>query len=322
MKIHLQSRSGMTLIEMAVTAGLVGVLGLIIYSLLNIGTILGAKNTATNTAHQQARVAMLEMIQHLHSAVSLPQMTDANGVPYPSPAPASAEGISFQQWGSAPLLVNGNWVVTPNGGPFKIIADTAAMPGSQNFVKIALPSASPLPVVNQRLIIPTHQIEGDITAVSARVPLSGSWDSLTITLASIPAPSPAPSPVASPGMLPVQIQGTTPGPTPSAAGDVICYITDRCSYRVVLASAGPPVVYTLQWTKTSDPASPRNIVTDITNPKPFSIPATPAGALYYRFVAAIDLSTSDPNYSNRGYKSANILLNGQVPYKARLTTYQ
>jgi hypothetical protein len=47
-----------------------------------------------------------------------------------------------------------------------------------------------------------------------------------------------------------------------------------------------------------------------------------AGASYYRFVAAIDLSTSDVNYTNRGYKSANILLNGQVPQKARLTTYQ
>jgi Tfp pilus assembly protein PilE len=308
MKIHPQSRSGMTLIEMAVTAGLVGVLGLIIYSLLNIGTILGAKNTATNTAHQQARVAMLEMIQHLHSAVSLPQMTDAGGVPYPSPAPASAEGISFQQWSM---------------GPLKIIADTAALPSSsppgvsQNFVMVRLPSSTaPSPMPGQHLIVPTLQIEGDITAVS------GNWDSVTITLASLPAPSPAPSPAPAPGMLPVRIQGTTPGPTPSAAGDVICYITDHCSYKVVVASAGPPVVYTLQWTKTNDPASPRSIVTDITNSKPFSIPATPAGALYYRFVAAIDLSTSDPNYSNRGYKSANILLNGQVPYKARLTTYQ
>jgi hypothetical protein len=38
------------------------VLGLVIFSLLNIGTVLGAKNTAMNTAHQQARTAMLKMI--------------------------------------------------------------------------------------------------------------------------------------------------------------------------------------------------------------------------------------------------------------------
>ena len=29
-----------------------------------------------------------------------------------------------------------------------------------------------------------------------------------------------------------------------------------------------------------------------------------------------------PSHSNRGFKSANILLNGQVPMRARLTTYQ
>ena len=308
MKIHSASRSGLTLVELSVTTGVVGVLGLIIYALLNMGTILGAKNTAVNTAHQQARVAMLEMVQDLHSAISLPAMTNATGTPYPAPSPSatpiSAEGISFQQW---------------SGGPFKVIANSSPMPGSQNFVHITLPnSTTTLPVVNQKLIIPTHQIEGDITAVT------GAWSDLTITLANMPAPSPAPSPGPSPAdgsLLPVRIQGTTPGGNPSANGDVVCYITDVCSYRVVQASAGPPIVYKLQWVKRSDPLV-RDIVTDITNPKPFSIPATPLGALYYRFVAAIDLSTSDPKYSNRGYKAANILLNGQVPYKARLTTYQ
>ena len=88
--------------------------------------------------------------------------------------------------------------------------------------------------------------------------------------------------------LPVAIQGTA---TTSAVGDVVCYITDRCSYNVVLVSAGPPAEHKLQWSKQGT----RDIVNDITNPRPFSIPPTPAGALYYRFVAAIDLSTSDPS---------------------------
>src|SRR4030088_908645 len=100
MKIHIQSRRGLTLVELSVTMTLVGVLGLIIYSLLNTGMVLGAKNTAVNTAHQQARVAMLEMLQNLHSSVSVPALADASGTPYPSPVPASAEGIAFQQWRS------------------------------------------------------------------------------------------------------------------------------------------------------------------------------------------------------------------------------
>jgi len=280
MRFLSSSRRGLTLVETVVTTGLVGILGLIIYTLLNMGTVLGARNTATNTAHQQARVAMIEMIQDLHAAVSLPQLQGIVGT--------QASGISFQQWGS--VVQNG--VVTNNGGPHKIKLDAAA---GQKIVRVDCVNGQPKPIVGQRLIVPTHQIESDIDAVS------GGSNDLTITLHD---------------NLPVAINGTGAG-----FGDVVCYITDRCSYDVVQVSAGPPAEYKLQWTKRSAPPA-RDIVNDITNPRPFSIPTTPAGALYYRFVAAVDLSTSDPKYSKRGYKSANILLNGQVPFKARLTTYQ
>jgi hypothetical protein len=280
MRVHSSSRSGLTLVELSVTTGLVGVLGLIIYTLLNMGTVLGARNTATNTAHQQARIAMIEMIQDLHAAVSLPALQGIIGT--------QASGISFQQWGS--VVQNG--VVTNNGGPHEIRNDAAA---GQKVIHIRVTGSQPNPIVGQRVIVPTHQIESDIDAVSG-----GSGD-LTLTLHD---------------NLPVAINGTVSG-----SGDIVCYITDRCSYDVVLVNAGPPAEYKLQWTKRSAPPA-RDIVNDITNPRPFSIPTTPAGALYYRFVAAVDLSTSDPKYSKRGYKSANILLNGQVPFKARLTTYQ
>lgn len=277
MKSRSSSRSGVTMLELSITLGLVGVLGLIIYSLLNIGTILGAKNTAVNTAHQQARIAMLQMIEDLHSAISLPSLQDVVGT--------QAAGISFQQWGAVPV----NGVVTPNGGPHKVKSDVAA---GQKVIHIVVTSGQATPVVGQRLIVPTHQIEDDIGAIS------GTASDLTVTLAH---------------NLPVAITGTA-----STIGDVVCYITDRCSYNVVKVSDGPPAEYKLQWSRQGT----RDIVNDITNPRPFSIPPTPAGALYYRFVAAIDLSTSDMNYSKRGYKSANILLDGQVPFKARLTTYQ
>jgi hypothetical protein len=277
MKIRSLSRSGLSLIEISVTMGLTGVVGMVIYSLLNIGTILGAKNTATNTAHQQARIAMIEMMQDIHSAISLPALQGVVGT--------QASGISFQMWGAR--VTNG--VSTPNGGPHKIKEDANTGQAEINIDT----GSQPKPQVGQRLIVPTHQIEDDIIQVN------GPADDCRVTLAH---------------NLPVAIKGTH-----STVGDVICYITDRCAYNVVQVSAGPPAEYKLQWTNT---AGTRDIVNDITNPRPFSIPPTEAGALYYRFVAAVDLSTSDPKYSKRGYKSANILLNGQVPYKARLTTYQ
>jgi prepilin-type N-terminal cleavage/methylation domain-containing protein len=290
MKIHSQSQGGLTLIELSVTMGLVGVLGLIIYSLLNIGTILGAKNTAVNTAHQQARVAMLQMTQDLHAAISLPFLfdVDASGTPVwdatlpagvqvpalsKGPAGGPAAGIAFQQW---------------SGGPYKIVpkadpSPAAGYPAGQKVIHIIVTSGA-APIAGQRLIVPTHQIEDRISSVSG-----GNGD-LTVTLDN---------------NLPVDIRGTT-----SAAGDIVCYASDRCWYFI--ANNG------LTWHRQGD----RVMVTDITNTKPFSTPSTPAGALYYRFVAAIDLSTADLNYTNRGYKAANILLNGLVPFKGRLTTYQ
>jgi prepilin-type N-terminal cleavage/methylation domain-containing protein len=278
MKIQRPTQSGMTMAELSITMVVVGVLGLVIYSLLNIGTVLGAKNTATNTAHQRARIAMLDMIQDLHGAVSLPALKGVVG--------NQGSGISFQMWGAAPS----SGVMTPNGGPHKIIADADT---DDDHIHIAVTSGQPKPRVGQRVIIPTHQIELDI------VNTSGPTSDFELEFAQD---------------LPRPIKGTN-----STVGDIVCYITDRCSYDIVLVNAGPPAEYKLQFTNTQ---GTRDIVSDITNPRPFSIPTTPAGALYYRFVAAIDLSTSDPKYSRRGYKSANILLNGQVPFRARLTTYQ
>jgi prepilin-type N-terminal cleavage/methylation domain-containing protein len=294
MKLSTSTR-GFTLIELMFTTVLIGVLGLIIYSLLNTGMVLGAKNTAVNTAHQQARVAMLEMLQNLHSSVSVPALADASGTPYPSPVPASAEGIAFQQWRS---------------GPHKILPGGSGPSGdyttSDNTIHINVTGGSPAaPTVGQRLIIPTHQIEGDVTAVS------GNANNLSVTMDNFLVPLGTASSYQLPGggwaihALPIAISGTG-----SALGDIVCFITDRCAYTVANNA--------LSWRK----QGVRVIVNDITNNTPFSTPPTPAGAPYNRVVAAIDLSTADLQYNNRGFKSANILLNGQVPMKAQLTHYQ
>lgn len=299
MKLSQRTR-GFTLIEVIFTTVIISVVGLVVYSLLNINTILGAKNTAVNTAHQQARVAMLQMVQDLRSAVSLPALANASGVPYASPAPAAAEGISFQQWAAR------------EGGPHKILANVDSGDTMVRIIVTAGPGATVTqsrPKVGQRLIVPTHQIEGDITAVS------GTNSDYRLTLGNIQGPplgvqeataAGLPFPVVYPvNRLPVDIKGTD-----STVGDVVCFVTDRCWYSV--SNGG------LNWHRQGD----RVIVNDITNSAPFGTPTTPAGALYYRFVAAIDLSTSDLDYTNRGFKSANVLLNGQVPMKVRLTTYQ
>jgi len=278
--------AGFKLVELMITVALISVVGLVLYSILYTSTVLGAKNTAINVAHQQARVAMIDMLQDLHSAVSLPALSDSTGAPYASPAPTAAAGISFQTWSSGPHRIRNN----------------VAKDDTQ--IRLALtPNAGPTPVAGQRIIIPAYQIEADIASVS------GNAADFRINLSNLSGPALTP-PVTYPistGAMPLAINGTGFG----AVGDVVCFITDRCSYAV----AGN----NLNWKWKSNTKAVANYVTNST---PFSTPTTPAGALYYRFVAAIDLSTSDTQYSNRGYKSANIMLNGQVPFKTRLTTYQ
>ena len=269
MRLQAQT-SARTMIELLFAVALLGVFGLTIYSLLNVGTILGAKNAAVNTAHQQARTAMLQMKQDLHSTVSLPQLIDANGTVLTTGGPAA--GISFQLWSI---------------GPLQIANDSAV---GSNVVQVKVPSGTPAPVAGERLIVPTHQIEEDITAVTNP---SGTTYALTLARTITSA-----------------INGTQ-APTNY---NIVCYITDRCSYVVNNQS--------LQWNGPTTRKAFSVMGNNITSAVPFTTPNTPMGAPYYRFVAAIDLSTCDLKYSNRGFKSANILLNGQVPIRARLTTYQ
>jgi prepilin-type N-terminal cleavage/methylation domain-containing protein len=286
-----QHSRGYTLIEVLFTAALIGVVGLLIYALLITGTILGAKNTAINTAHQQARMAMLEMVQDLHSAISLPQLIDQNGAPLPTPSPGAsppaAQGVSFQLWSQ---------------GPYRVVADQTV---TDNTVSIQVPAIDRAPLVGARLIVPTHQIEDDITAVAGPNNPNNGNVQYTLTLAhTLQFIDPA-SNIA---------RGSAISGTGSPDINISCFIADRCSYVVNNQH--------LQWHGPTTHKGFSSLGSDIMSPTPFSMPTTPAGALYQRIIAAIDLSTTDSKYNHRGFRSANILLNGQVPARARLTTYQ
>ena len=294
--MRLSSRTaGLTLVELMITVALISVVGLVLYSILYTSSVLGAKNTAVNVAHQQARVAMVDMLQDIHLAISMPQLVDTNGTtPWPTPTPGTspspAPGVSFQQWSS---------------GPHKIKNDVDA--GATQIQIVFTAGSGPAVVAGQRLIIPAYQLEADIASVDNSSPNNPKF-----TVSNISGPAVTPPVTYPTSTFPnLDGKGHCIRGTGSSAGDIVCFITDRCSYAVSNSN--------LNWRWKGNTKAVANYVTNAT---PFSAPTTPAGALYTRFVAAIDLSTSDTQYSNRGYKSANILLNGQVPFKTRLTTYQ
>lgn len=272
MKFHPKASGAMTIVELLVTTMLISALGVVIYSLLNISMILGAKNVSVNVAHEQARTAMLQMIEDFHSSVSLPALADINGQPLPNPTPGAspspAPGIAFQLWSI---------------GPLRIAADAAT---GQNVVQVTVPAGTQVPVVGQRLIVHTHQLEDDITAVTGA---AGGTVSLTLA-----------------HNVPVLIQ--------ASSNHIVCFITDRCSYAVANN--------TLNWRGPTVRKAFAVMGSGMTNPTPFTMKFTNSGAPLYQFVAAANLSTAYANYANRGFISTNLLLQSQVPMRARLTDSQ
>lgn len=296
MKLNSGISRAMTLVETMVTSMLIGVVFLGLYAVLNMGTILGAKNLAVNVAHEQARVAMLQMIQDFHSSVSLPAVTNDDGTTSPAPTPATSApfgypGVAFQLWAI---------------GPLRIAADAAA---GQNVVQITVPAGVQAPVQPpppppppatpppfQRLIVRTHQLESDIVGVNP--PNLGTvGGTVTLTLAN---------------NVPVAIQGTT-------TNHIVCFIADRCSYFVDKNK-------TLNWNGPNARKAISMMANTITDAAPFTIKTSPLNAPLYQVVPVFDLSTADANYTNlstrTAFRSANILLHSEVPMRARLTDTQ
>ena len=140
---------GFTLVEVVAATGLASLVGYTGYTILNVGLMLFAKNSAINVAHQQARRALLRMENDFHASTSQVQLTNSNGDLLPASAGPEA-GISFQ------IL---------RGGPFLVSANAAS--GSTT---LTVNFAGTVPLAKQRLIIPLHHVEADIVAVSGSAP--------------------------------------------------------------------------------------------------------------------------------------------------------
>jgi hypothetical protein len=151
--------SAFTLVELMVVTALTMIVGGIAYVILNTGMILFAKNTSTNVAHQQARMAMMQMERELHLAVSPAELVDEDGTPVGNDGPAA--GMSFHVFAA---------------GPFEV---TARADSGQNKVSMNLGTFQAK--ATQRLVISNHNLESDIAQDSA-----GSGNQLLTLVDNIP----------------------------------------------------------------------------------------------------------------------------------------
>lgn len=273
---------GYTLVEMSVAMGIALLVGGMVFLVLNTGMVLYAKNTAVNSAHQQARSGVDQMLSNLHSSVSIPELVDTslNAVSElgSDGKPASAAGISYQ---------------TFNAGPFPVVANAAATDTS-----ITLYCPGYTPPAGARLNIPPHNIEYDITSTSK------SGANLTYNLS---------TPATGIGTA-VSISGSGIEGAPGVTYIITAFITTRQSYAVQGTE--------LRYYPTNDLNNYKVVARDVVSPTPFTIPLLSGGGLQNRFVAAVNLSTAEPSFTQRGYAAVNMFISSLVPFRCRLTNSQ
>jgi prepilin-type N-terminal cleavage/methylation domain-containing protein len=314
------NRNGFTLPEVTIAVGVLGLLGIVFFQVLQSGLTLSAKNTAVNAAHEEARQGILRMTRDIHASISVPQLRDSSfavvsSTPAPNAAagatPPTAAGVSFQNIAYGPNFI---WRdPSPSGNSPIMIKDGADVPEA-----------------GMRLIVPFWGIEDTVTKVTA-------------------ASSPAHSNIwTASGQE--QVLGNK---TPIFGGSTyaITYYTNRIMYLVkngnyVADSKGDFTFsggvytqvtpgtgqyryengelhyyiqrYTNNATYWQDKAT---VARYLSTPKPFSVPLNRYGSSDNKYVA-VAISARDPKSSNRGFIATASLLNTQIDYRSRLTIYQ
>jgi hypothetical protein len=288
---------GFTLGEMIVAVGIMTVVGLAVFAVTNIGTILYSKNTAINLAHDQARIAVSRLVKDIHGAVSIPKLGHIDSRPFESwSAPAGSWGVAgsnvtfVADGGTGPAAGVAFQVMggpgCPSGGPFHIFND----PSSAYLIMID--SGPNVPQVGMRLVFPYFREEDEITKIAAEGNGSNHYNIWTKN----------------------GLEGQY-----SSKKDTynICYYTSRVAYVVengelrYYSSAPPPDGVT--W--------PVVLARNLINAADRTQPATPFTQTTTQYVG-VNLTAEDQHFTNRGFRAVNTLVAGSVPYYSQLCVFQ
>ncbi len=292
---------GFTLIECVMAMVSVGAVGLAILYTLFCGFILFTKNSAMNVSHEEARVALIELQNDMHSAVSLPELTDSNcniitttGTSGSGPA----AGVEFQ------LMVSST----------QYCAISANATAGASSIKVGLPSGYPTPTTSMLLNIPAYQVMASMSSVA----VSGTVATCTLSGTTV--------------QNAITVSGTG-----GTNFNVVAFFTQRVYYYVAGDPNLPPMIIDRQGdTATSLELNYIGInktksyvmaSSGIENTQPFSIPQNVDGSLNIHDVVAVGLSAVDPSTSalitRFNFNTSSIMLSGSIPeYVPNELTYQ
>lgn len=303
---------GFTVVDGMFSVGLLGLLGMVFFQVLNSGMILFAKNTAVNAAHQEARDGINRLTRDIHAAVSVPQLRDANNnivssTPVGGVAPMAA-GVSFQNVASGP-----NYVWKDQNNPDLImIKDNGAM-------------ATP----GMRLIVPFWNVEEDITKVTASNTASHrnifiGADQTTPQVSAPPVGGTYAITYYTDRVMYVVKNGEyvpdNKGPYILSSGNYVNYTSGTMQrYRF---ENGELHMYKQRYTGSAFFWQLQAVVARyISSPKPFYVPLNSGGSPDTKYVG-VKLTARDPKSSNRGYLATASLLDTQIDYRSRIALYQ
>jgi hypothetical protein len=331
-RIHKKnSQSGFTVAEMVVSTMVMAILGIVFLQVLNSGMILYAKNTAVNTAHEDAREGINRLTRDIHAAVSVPQLrnstTDANHTVTGSFATVSSTPVG----GVAPTAAGISFQNVVFGSPDFVWKD----PNNANLIMIN-DNPNP-PLSGMRLIVPFWGIEDDIQKVAAsgnsghsNVFLSGGGESTIVTKAPTYLSGDAYAVTYYTERVLYVVEGGTyiadsQGPWILLSGNYVAYTSGNMQrYRF---EGGELHLYKQRNTGNNNGGGYfywqfiSTIARYISSPQPFYIPLNSGGSANTRYVG-VKLSARDPSSSNRGYLATAALLDTQIDYRSRICLYQ
>jgi len=325
MKLIPKTRSlegGFSVGEMGVAVGVLGLLGLVFFQVLQSGLVLFSKNTAVNVAHEEARQGVLRLTRDIHAAVSVPQLRN-NSFAVVSSDPVSgiappAAGVSFQNIASGP-----NYIWKDPGNPSMIMIKD-----------------NPKPIPGQHMLIPFWGAlyEADITKVTA----SGSANHSNVFLANgadtninprLLGEAYAITYYTDRVMYLVQngtwykntkgIHTTISGENlPTSPTDVKLAPADTPPGKLLLYRDGELHLYKQRYSGSSfywqDVAT---VARNLTSGLPFYVPLNEGKTPNTKYVG-VRLSTSDPKSSDRQYVATHSLLETEIDYRASITFSQ
>jgi len=324
------SQSGFTAVEMVVSTMVMAILGIVFLQVLNSGMILYAKNTAVNSAHEDAREGVNRLTRDIHAAVSVPQLrnstTDANYTVTGSFAVVS----STPSGGVAPTAAGISFQNVVSGSPDFVWKD----PNNANLIMIN-DNPNP-PVSGMRLIVPFWGIEDDIQKVASsgsakksNVFLAGGGESTVVTKAPAYLSGDAYAVTYYTERVLYVVEGGTyiadsKGNFNLVSGQYVAVTPGTGQYRF---EGGELHFYKQRNTGNNNGNGYfywqfiSTVARYLSSPQPFYIPLNSGGSPDTRYVG-VKLSARNPGSTNRGYLATAALLDTQIDYRSRICLYQ